>query len=104
MKKLVLVVVALAVALSVVPVMAVDKSVSGKEPAALQALSKMPAPERTALVTMTDKELASVEGASSGCSVFASCSNFAKVKQTNVNAFGFSTFQYNSAYVFQSNN
>jgi hypothetical protein len=103
MKKLVLVVVALAVALSVVPVMAVDKSVSGKEPATLQALSKMPAPERTALVTMTDKELASVEGAG-GCSVIASCTNIAYVTQANVNAFSFNTFQSNSAFVLQSNN
>ena len=103
MKKLVMVVVALAVALSVVPVMAGDKSVSGTEPVTLQALSKMPAPERTALITMTDKELASVEGARSGCD-FAICSNFAKVTQTNVNAFSSGNFQYNSAYVFQSNN
>jgi len=104
MKKLVIVVVALAVALSVVPAMAVDKSVSGKEPATLQALSKMPAPELTALTTMTDQELASVEGARASCSVFARCTNIAKIKQTNVNAFSFATYQSNSAFVYQSNN
>ena len=104
MKKLVIVVVALAVALSVVPAMAGDKSVSGKEPATLQALSKMPAAAHTALTTLTDKELAAVEGARSGCSFFARCSNFAKVKQINVCAACFGNFQSNSAYVFQSNN
>jgi hypothetical protein len=104
MKKLVIVVIALAVALSVVPAMAGDKSVSGKEPATFQALSKMPAPERTALTMMTDKELASVEGAYASCSVAASCANFARIVQTNVNALSFATYQSNSALVVQSNN
>lgn len=104
MKNLVIAVVALAVALSVVPAMAGDQSVGGKEPAMLQALSKMPAPERMALATMTDKELASVEGARASCSFFARCVNVARVRQTNVNAFSVATYQSNSAYVFQSNN
>jgi hypothetical protein len=103
MKKLVIAVVALAVALSVVPAMAGDKTVSGKEPATFQALSKMPALERTALTTMTDKELASVEGAAS-CSFAAFCANYARIVQTNVNAFSFATYQSNSALVFQSIN
>jgi hypothetical protein len=104
MKKLALVVVALAVALSVVPAMAGDKSVSGKEPTTFQALSKMPVPERTALTTMTDKELASVEGAFAGCSGFSFCSNYAKVVQANVNALSLGTFQSNYASVYQINN
>jgi hypothetical protein len=103
MKKLALVVVALVVALSVIPVMAGDKSVSGKEPATFQALSKIPAPERTALTTMTDKELASVEGAALGCNILALCSNVANVVQANVNAFSLGTIQSNSALVLQSN-
>ena len=99
MKHLVIVVVALAVALSVVPVMAGDKSVSGTELAALQALSKMPAPERTALTMMTDKELAAVEGARS----VEINKNFAKIKQTNFCAACFGVYQFNSAYVSQHN-
>jgi hypothetical protein len=100
MKKLVLVVVALAVALSVVPVMAGDKSVSGKEPVTLQALSKMPAPERTALITMTDNELASVEGARFEIEI---ASNRARVKQTNLCVVCAGVLQSNSALVIQTN-
>jgi hypothetical protein len=100
MKKLVMVVVALAVALSVVPAMAGDKSVSGTEPVTLQALSKMPAPERTALITMTDKELASVEGARFEIDI---ASNRARVRQANVCVGCFGVLQSNSALVIQSN-
>ena len=64
MKKLVLVVVALAMALSVVPAMAGDKSVSGTAPAMFRALSKLPAGER-AVSSLTDEQLASIEGARS---------------------------------------
>ena len=100
MKHLVLVVVALAVALSVVPVMAGDKSVSGTELAALQALSKMPAPERTALITMTDNELASVEGARFEIEI---ASNRARVRQTNVCVACLGVLQSNIALVIQVN-
>ena len=104
MKKLVLVVVALAVALSVVPVMAGDKSVSGTEPAALQALSKMPAPERTALITMTDQELASVEAGANNCAVFASCrANFSRIRQNNICVACLGVVQTNVGLVLQSN-
>ena len=68
-----------------------------------QALSKIPAPERTALTTMTDKELAAVEGASFGCNVLAFCSNYANVSQANINVLSVLTFQSNSALVLQSN-
>jgi hypothetical protein len=101
MKHLVLVVFALAVALSVVPAMAGDKSVSGTEPAALQALSKMPAPERTALTMMTDNELASVEGARYE---FKINKNVAKIKQLNVCAACLGVIQSNGALVHQQNN
>lgn len=100
MKHLVIVVVALAVALSVVPAMAGDKSVGGTELTALQALSKMPVPERTALTVMTDKELASVEGAR--VEICKKCTNIAKVVQANVN-YGYA-WQSNTAVVYQSNN
>jgi hypothetical protein len=102
MKKLVLVVVALVVALSVVPAMAGDKSVSGNEPAAFQALRNMPALEQTALAMMTDKELASVEGAVNICTF---CANAAYVSQNNVNFSAFSKVrQSNRAYVRQEIN
>jgi hypothetical protein len=100
MRHLVIVVVALAMALSVVPAMAGDKSVSGTELAALQALSKMPAPERTALITMTDKELASIEGARFEIEI---ASNRAKVKQVNRCLACLGVFQSNSAFVYQTN-
>ena len=100
MKHLVIVVIALAVALSVVPAMAGDKSVSGTEVATLQALSKMPAPERTALTMMTDNELASVEGARFE---FEISKNIAKVKQLNVCTLCAGVLQANSALVIQTN-
>jgi hypothetical protein len=100
MRHLVIVVVALAMALSVVPAMAGDKSVSGTELVALQALSKMPAPERTALTAMTDKELASVEGARVEIEI---ASNRAKVKQANFCVVCAGVLQANSALVIQTN-
>lgn len=62
MKKLILASIALLLVFAVAPAMAVDKSNYSSEPAAFQALSNLSAPGQTALNTMTDEQLAAVEG------------------------------------------
>ena len=65
MKKLILASFALLLVSAVVPAMAGEKSNNSVEPAAFQALSQLSVPEQMTLDTMTDKELAAVEGAGS---------------------------------------
>jgi hypothetical protein len=63
MKKLILTSLALLLVFAGAPAMAGDKSDTSMEPAAFQALSNLSVPEQMALNTMTDKQLAVVEGA-----------------------------------------
>ena len=66
MKKLTVVSIALVLVLSVAPAMAAShEAVNGKVPAMFRALSKLPTGERAVSTSLTDDQLASVEGASS---------------------------------------
>ena len=66
MKKLTVVSIALVLVLSVTPAMAASReAVNGKVPAMFHALSKLHTGERAVSTSLTDDQLASVEGASS---------------------------------------
>jgi hypothetical protein len=65
-KKLTAVSIALVLVLSVAPAMAAShEAINGKVPAMFRALSKLPTGERVVSTSLTDDQLASVEGASS---------------------------------------
>ena len=83
MRKLILVGLALALALSVAPAMAADDGPpSGTQPAAFQALSKLPTLEKVAPIPMTDEQLAAIEGGLD-INVCIICLNIAVVTQVN---------------------
>ena len=116
MKKFTSIAIAFLLVLSVIPAMAGDQSGSAQEsvttpvvdqaPLAFQALSTLPATERQALVPLSDKELAAIEGegvvimcASSG---FGCIGNFAGLVQKNVAFGGYAVSQSNWGVISQS--
>ena len=101
MKKLILTTIALLLVFAVVPAMAGDKSGNSMEPAAFQALSNLSVSGQVALNAMTDKELATVEGARRWRGDFQV--NVSKIKQKNVCIVCVGVFQSNYANVNQNN-
>jgi len=93
MKKLSLAGVSLALVLSSAVAMADSNS--------FQALGEMPT---AALSTMTDKQLAAVEGTFFDVDFCAGCGNFASIAQGNVSFFGVGVSQFNGAGISQEIN
>jgi len=115
MKKFTSIAIAFLLVLSVIPAMAGDQSGSAQEsvttpvvdqaPLAFQALSTLPATERQALVPLSDKELAAIEGegvlipcASAGIGCIG---NFGGLVQKNIAGFPGASAQLNDGGVVQ---
>ena len=96
MKTAIGIVLAFALALSVVPAGADD---------GFRALSTLPAMEQASLTPLPDDQLATIEGGLVIVDVCVVCANIADIAQANVNASAFSVVkQRNSARVRQSIN
>jgi hypothetical protein len=94
-----MIVIVAAFSVPVVPAFAGELSLAQGATAFL-ALSALPDVRRGELAALTDEQLSAVEGTAFFCVV---CLNSARIRQTNVSAFSFSTFQSNSALVIQRN-
>jgi hypothetical protein len=88
-----------ALSVPVAPAFASEPTI-GQQPAEFQALSNLPDSRRDQLATMTDEQLAAVEGAAFFCVV---CINSATIKQSNKAVFSYNTWQSNGAVVYQRN-
>jgi hypothetical protein len=101
MKKLILVSIAMLLVFTVVPAIAGEKSSLSSEPAVFQALSNLSVPGQMALNTMSDEQLAAIEGQGRWGRRFQKNNSF--IYQENKCVACAFVYQSNSAFVSQSN-